>query len=168
LGIACGQTVWVVATSVGVLSLLMAYEPIYVAVKYLGAAYLIYLGIQALRAAARQPHASINGLDAAAAPASIHPLSRFSQGLMSNLGNPKMAAFFASLLPQFVSPGEATLSSLLFLGSVFIATTFVWLTVYVLAVHRVRRLLQRPSIYRTMQGLTGTALIGLGMRVAAE
>src|SRR5262245_32778613 len=64
----------------------------------------------------------------------LTPPAAFRQGLISDLGNPKIAVFFASLLPQFVPAGSATFSALLFLGVVFAVITFVWLTLYALVI----------------------------------
>lgn len=166
LGIACGQTLWALATSLGIVALLIASEPIFLAVKYLGAAYLVYLGVQALREAIRPSGPAAVPADPSARRVTL--LGAFRQGVISNLGNPKMAVFFASLLPQFVPSGEATVASLLLLGAVFAVMTFAWLALYAALVARAGDFLRRPSIRRTIEGLTGTLLIGLGLRVAAE
>src|SRR5918996_1186413 len=95
-GVVAGQAVWALAASVGVAALLVASEPAFVALKLAGAAYLVYLGGQALLAAVglRRP----DEVHAARPGGSGRELR---QGLLSNLGNPKMAVFFSSLLPQF-------------------------------------------------------------------
>lgn len=168
LGIAAGQAIWAFATSIGIVAALIAFEPLFLAIKYAGAAYLVYLGIQALREAA-WPSALKNG-DKPTAALVLRParLRAFHQGLISNLGNPKMAVFFASLLPQFVPSGEATFSALMVLGLLFSAMTFAWLVLYAAIIARAGDLLRRPSVYRIVQGITGAFLIGLGVRVAAE
>lgn len=170
LGIACGQTLWAFATSIGIVALLIASEPIFLAVKYLGAAYLVYLGVQALREALRPsvPAPAHASTPARGAARRMTPIGAFRQGVISNLGNPKMAVFFASLLPQFVPSGDATVSAFLLLGAVFAVMTFAWLALYAVIVARAGDVLRRPAIRRTIEGLTGTLLIGLGLRVAAE
>jgi threonine/homoserine/homoserine lactone efflux protein len=95
-------------------------------------------------------------------------LAAFRQGLVSDLGNPKMAIFFASLLPQFVPAGEATFSAFLRLGAVFAVMTFTWLALYAAVVARAGDILRRPSVRRGLEAVTGTALIGLGLRIATE
>jgi threonine/homoserine/homoserine lactone efflux protein len=87
--------------------------------------------------------------------------------MVSDLGNPKMAIFFASLLPQFVS-GPATFSAVLTLGVTFAAMTFAWLALYAALVAKAGRYLRRPAIRRAVEGVTGTLLVGLGLRIAAE
>jgi len=164
LGVATGQAVWALATSAGVAALLVASEPVFAAVKLAGAAYLVLLGLQALRSALSPgtPRAEVGASTRALAPARA-----LRQGLLSNLGNPKMAVFFTSLLPQFAH-GEATFASLLLLGLVFCLLTLVWLTLYAAAVAKAGELLRRPRIRRTLEALTGAVLVALGLRLAAE
>lgn len=98
----------------------------------------------------------------------LTPSAAFGQGVVSDLANPKMAVFFASLLPQFVPPGGAAFASLLLLGAVFASLTFAWLTFYAVFIAKIEALLWRPSITRLIEGFIGIALIGLGARIAAE
>ena len=88
--------------------------------------------------------------------------------MISNLGNPKMAVFFMSLLPQFAEQGHAALLSSLLLGGIFSALTLLWLTGYAEAVARAGDVLRRPAVSRAVEGVTGAVLVGLGLRVAAE
>jgi len=166
LGIASGQTIWAIATSAGIAALLIASEPLFLAVKYAGAAYLVYLGGQALWQALRP---SSPGSAAAGGPMRcLSASTAFRQGVISDLSNPKMAIFFPSLLPQFVPSGAATFSAFLLLGAVFALMTFAWLVLYATVVARAGDFLRRPSWRRTIEGVTGTVLIGLGLRLAAE
>jgi threonine/homoserine/homoserine lactone efflux protein len=163
-GVVGGQAVWALATSLGVVALLVASEPAFEAVRLAGAAYLVYLGLQTLLAAWRgSAHAvEIGGSGGLAPPVAAR------QGLVSNLGNPKMAAFFTSLLPQFVPAGEASFLPLLLLGLTFCAMTLVWLTAYALVVARAGSYLRRTGIRRALEAATGTVLVALGLRLAAE
>jgi threonine/homoserine/homoserine lactone efflux protein len=166
LGIAGGQTIWALAASAGIVTLLIASESLFLAVRYAGAAYLVYLGVQALRQALWP--AAPEHRPAVGPSRRLAPLTAFRQGLISNLGNPKMAIFFASLLPQFVPAGTATFASFLALGMVFAAMTLPWLVFYAFVVARAGDFLRRRSIRRAIESLTGTVLIGLGLRLAAE
>jgi threonine/homoserine/homoserine lactone efflux protein len=167
LGIATGQVVWALATSIGLVALLIASEPVFQALKYAGAAYLVYLGVQCLREAFR-PGAASETAGGAPTPRPLAPLAAFRQGVISDLGNPKMAVFFASLLPQFVPAGEATFLALLGLGLVFAVMTFAWLSAYAISIARLGAALRRSAVHRSVQGVTGTVLIGLGLRMAGE
>ena len=168
LGVSCGLTIWAFATSAGIVALLVASKPLFLAVKYAGAAYLVYLGLQALREAI-WPTEHADGAALTSKPVRrLSPPAAFRQGLISDLGNPKIAVFFASLLPQFVPAGAATFSGLLLLGVTFALMTFIWLTLYAAVVAKAGDFLRRPAIRRTIEGVTGTLLIGLGIRIAAE
>ncbi len=165
LGVATGQIVWALATSAGIVAVLVASEPLFLAIKYAGAAYLIFLGLQALRQAFRGAGCQEGDVSAARPERRLTALPCFRQGLISDLGNPKMAIFFASLLPQFAAP---TFAGLLFLGIVFAMMTFAWLALYAVVIAKAGDLLRRHNIRRVIEAVTGTLLIGLGARIAAE
>ncbi|UCI06925.1 LysE family translocator [Mesorhizobium sp. B1-1-8] len=167
LGIASGLSIWALATSAGIVALLTASEPLFLAIKYAGAAYLIYLGAQALREAFR-PSAIPHPQTAKVPQARLASGAAYRQGLVSDLSNPKIAVFFPSLLPQFVPAGEATFLSLLLLGITFALTTFAWLVFYAAVVAKAGDWLRQPSVRRVVEGITGTLLIGLGLRIATE
>ncbi|MDQ0468192.1 LysE family translocator [Labrys wisconsinensis] len=166
-GIALGQLIWALATSIGIVALLIASKPVFVAVKYAGAAYLVYLGVLALREALH-PSAARAGAGVRHGERRLTPVRAFGQGLVSDLGNPKMAVFFASLLPQFVPAGDAPFSALLLRGCIFALMTFVWLVAYAVVVARVGDFLRRGAAGRILEGLTGAVLVALGLRLAAE
>jgi threonine/homoserine/homoserine lactone efflux protein len=153
-GVVCGQAMWALAARAGVAALLVASEPAFVALKLAGAAYLVFLGGQALLAGVRRRPAHVEVPRAGG--------SELRQGLLSNLGNPKMAVFFSSLLPQF---GDS-FPVLLALGLLFCALTLTWLSAYALAIARAGDVLRRPRVRRTIDAVTGTALVALGLRLA--
>jgi threonine/homoserine/homoserine lactone efflux protein len=167
LGVSTGQTIWALAASVGVVAILLASEPLFLALRLAGALYLIYLGVQSLWAAIR----SQSGKGVIAGPTSSRRFSTtkaYRQGVVSNLGNPKMAAFFTSLLPQFAPQEGPAFLTLFALGLLFSLMTLTWLTGYAFAVARASKFLQRPRIRRALDGLTGAALVVLGLRLATE
>jgi threonine/homoserine/homoserine lactone efflux protein len=159
-GVSAGQAVWTLATATGIAALLAASEPAFLVVKIAGSAYLIWLGAQALLAAIRGRPRHV----AAVERRRLGPGKALRQGLLNNLGNPKMAAFFPSLLLQFAG----SFSALLALGLVFSAMTFVWLTAYAFAVARAGDFLGRSRIRRAIEAVTGAILVALGFRVASE
>jgi threonine/homoserine/homoserine lactone efflux protein len=160
LGVSTGQAVWALATSVGLAALIVAFEPAFVTLKLVGAAFLVYLGAQALLAAIRGTH-----VERRAGGGPLTSETAFRQGVLSNLGNPKMAVFFTSLLPQF---GAESFGGLLALGLVFCTMTFVWLCGYAFVVARVGDVLRRPVVRRVFDAVLGTVLVALGFRLAAE
>jgi threonine/homoserine/homoserine lactone efflux protein len=100
--------------------------------------------------------------------ASVAPVRAFQQGLISNLGNPKMAVFFASVFPQFAPHGPGMFGALMSLGILFSSLTLIWLVLYAMAVSRAADFFRRPAVERTVEGISGAALIGLGARLAIE
>jgi threonine/homoserine/homoserine lactone efflux protein len=159
LGVSSGQAVWALATSIGIAALIVAFEPAFLALKLAGAAFLVYLGVQALYAALRgqtSEHRSTRG--------TLDGRTSLRQGLLSNLGNPKMAVFFTSLLPQFGN----SFSVLIALGLVFCLMTFTWLAAYAFAVAKAGDLLRRPAIKRAFDAVLGAVLVALGLRLANE
>ena len=151
-GVAAGQATWTVAAAAGLAALLAASEPAFLALKLAGGAYLVYLGAQSVLAA-------IRGAEHAERTRAGRP---FRQGLISNLGNPKMAAFFPALLPQFAD----SLVGLLALGFAFCLMTLAWLTAYAFVVARAGDLLRRSRVRRALEAATGAVLVALGLRVA--
>jgi threonine/homoserine/homoserine lactone efflux protein len=161
LGVSAGQCAWALATSVGLAALLVASEPAFVALRLCGAAYLVFLGGQALWAAVRR---STSSRLVRPSRRDARPWDAFRQGLLSNLGNPKMAIFFPSLLPQFAQSFPALLT----LGVLFAAMTLVWLTAYAFAVAKARDVLRRPRIRRLIDAVVGAVLVAFGVRLATE
>jgi len=174
LGVAAGQATWTVATAAGLAVVLMASAPLFFLVRLAGAAYLVYLGIRSLlrsflpnlphlwgSGAVRRRWGRTGGAEAAGARGA------FAQGYLSNLSNAKMVAFFVSLLPPFAGPHPSFIL-LLALGFNFCLLTLAWLTAYAFAVERMRRWLGLSAVKKTMDGLLGAVLVGLGLRVGSE
>jgi threonine/homoserine/homoserine lactone efflux protein len=197
-GVAAGQAVWTLATSVGIAELIQASEPAFLVMKAVGAAYLVALGLQSLWAAAgirfpgrlwtaagsslparlRSPTGGpgVGGWGPGAAPGGsgaaprgprMGPGRALRQGVVSNLANPKMAAFFLSLLPQFASPEQGA-GGIVGLGLVFCAMTFGWLGLYSVVVDRARVVLSRSWVRRVLDGVSGVVLVGFGARLALQ
>ncbi|HEY8681233.1 MAG TPA: LysE family translocator [Candidatus Dormibacteraeota bacterium] len=161
-GIAVALVVWVTASAVGVAAVLKASTTLFYALKLIGGLYLAYLGIRAWLASREKPGDLLAG--AKAAPAG----SIFRQGLISAGTNPKLGVFFVTFLPQFVDPHQQLLPQLLLLGSVFALIGWTWMNVYGLLISRIRDFITAPRVRQWMDRLTGTVLIGLGVRLAFE
>jgi len=165
LGVAVGQVIWAAATSLGLVALLLASEPVFNALRLIGAAYLLYLGLQSLRSALQI--GPVGSLSPQGSPSSrLLPVKAFWQGVINDLANPKMAVFFASVLPQFAEPGKGMLSQLVALGLAFALLTFIWLALYSYLLGLAGGRLRSSRVRRAIDGLAGTALVGLGIRVA--
>jgi threonine/homoserine/homoserine lactone efflux protein len=165
-GIIGGTAVWTLAASAGVAALLSASEPVFRGLQIAGAAYLVYLGAQSLRTAVRgrgkpRPYGVGAGL---ARPSSRRAVR---EGALSNLANPKIAVFFVSLLPQFVSDGSESFLALAVLGIAFSLMGLAWLTLYAVVVAKAGQFL-RGRVRRALDAVTGTILVAFGIRLATE
>jgi threonine/homoserine/homoserine lactone efflux protein len=161
LGTCSGLLVHAVSAALGLSAVLVTSSRAFTVVKLAGAAYLVVLGIRTFVRAGRDDGA-LGGARAAS------PWSAYRQGVLTNVLNPKVAVFFLSLLPQFVEPGPGAVGRLLLLAGVFLAMGLAWLTAYTLALHAVGGFLSRARIRRGVERVTGTVLVGLGVRLAVE
>ena len=161
-GINVGIFFWAMAAALGLAAIVSTSATAFAAIKLAGAAYLVYLGLQALRSA------RVDRVESQPIARSA-PSSRiaFRQGLISNMLNPKIAVFFTSLLPQFVGAHDSA-GDLLLLGLLFNAMGIGWLICYATAVARGRNVLVRPRVKRTLDRISGLVLVGLGTRLALE
>ena len=168
LGNMTGIVVHALALAIGLSALLLASAEAYTVVKLAGAIYLIYLGVQTLRAA-RHPELEAED-DAVAARARPVPSMRtaYVQGLVSTVLNPKPALLFLTYLPQFVDETRPVAPQIAFLAGVHIFIGLVWMTLYAHIVERAHRTLTRRDVRRWLESATGVVLIALGLRVALE
>jgi threonine/homoserine/homoserine lactone efflux protein len=160
LGGVLGLAVHATAAAVGLSALLLASAAAFTALKIVGAAYLLWMGAQALRAAARSRR---DPAEAPATRARLRPASAVRQGFLSNALNPKVALFFVTFLPQFLSPDQraadaARLHALL-LSAVFALLYLGWFALYVTAVNGLGRLLRRPRVKAAIERVTGLLLV---------
>lgn len=160
LGVCTGLLFRVFAAALGLSILLRASAAAYSIVRYVGGAYLVYLGIRALL--------DRRGRDPVEATPAALQSTIYLQGVLSNVLNPKVALFFLAFLPQFVPTTRASaFEPMLTLGLVFTALGIVWLIGLGLLAGSLGRWLSRYRAASTaMQWLSGCALIGLGLRLA--
>jgi RhtB (resistance to homoserine/threonine) family protein len=162
LGITLGLAVWTLAAALGVASLLRASSIAFDALRYAGAVYLVMLGVQTLWRSRGTESADVQAGRGARGRAA------FRQGLLSDLSNPKIAVFFTSFLPQFVSRDHALLPQTLLLGAIFVGIGGVWLVVFSWLVARVGDVLRRPRVRRGLERFTGAVFVAFGLRLAVE
>ncbi|MFC9762179.1 LysE family translocator [Rhodococcus jostii] len=162
-GVVAGLMVWGALTVVGLGAVLAASAEAYTVVKIVGGMYLVYLGLATLwRSRSRQRTAAIE-------PAPVpSPGSSWRAGFLTNLLNPKIAVFYTGLLPQLVPPGWPTAPTLALLVLVHGLLGIVWLGAYSLLLTRARTTLEKPSVRRVLDRITGTVLFGFGAVVVAE
>jgi threonine/homoserine/homoserine lactone efflux protein len=165
-GVMAGQATWTIGASLGLTALLIASETVFAVIRLAGAAYLCYLGAHSLWAALRT---RVEAKDTRGGRGvALDPRKAFRSGVISNLGNPKMAIFFSSLLPQFVTPGPSSFVGMLGLGLVFVTMTFGWLCLYAAVIDRAGDFLRGGPVRRAFDAVTGVVLVAFGVRLAAE
>jgi threonine/homoserine/homoserine lactone efflux protein len=90
------------------------------------------------------------------------------EGFLSNVLNPKTAVFYMAFLPQFINPAQSALLQSLFLAGLHFVIAMIWQCLLALMVKQLKTWLQRPRVSQLFDGVTGTVMIALGLRVAAE
>jgi threonine/homoserine/homoserine lactone efflux protein len=170
LGIASGCLVHAVASSAGLSVILSRSATAFEVVKWIGAGYLIFLGVQSLWGAWRAGGGGTGNV-VSAVTVNASPRTRrrsFLEGLLTNIFNPKVALFYLTFLPQFIRPTDAVLGRSLLLGSVHIGMGLLWLTAYAAFIDKLSAQLGRPQIRRRLEAVTGGLLVMLGLRLALE
>ena len=153
-GIVLGCLVWAALSAIGVTAVLTASRLAFEVLRAAGVAYLVWLGIAALRGSRGRPV--------------VARRASFRSGITTNLLNPKVGAFYLSVMPAFLPAGVPALAAALGLGAIHAAEGAIWLSGLALAVGRVRTVLTRPRVARTLERISGIVFIGFGVRLALE
>ncbi|WP_423802570.1 LysE family translocator [Neobacillus sp. SAB-20_R2A] len=165
LGTCCALLIHTTAAVIGLSAIIVKSALLFSIFKYVGAVYLVYLGIKTLWALK-------NKEAAAAAEVSIESKfenkSCFKQGFLTNLLNPKVAVFFLTFLPQFVHSGTQTFIPFLIMGITYTVLTAIWFFFYIYSLNQISAFMKKPRTQRVFEGLTGTVLIGFGIKLALE
>lgn len=162
LGITAGSIIHTFLAALGLSALLATSAYAFMAVKFAGAAYLIYIGVRALLS-------RTNGLpDNGAATLADGRWSAFRQGIVSNLLNPKVALFFLALMPQFIDAASThKVAAFLALGLSFVTLGVIWCVILAIAAAELRGLfLRKPSMGKVLNRVAGAMFIALGIRLA--
>lgn len=163
LGISTGSLVHTFAAAFGLSAILMQSALAFEIVKYVGAIYLLYLGVSSFWASNKKQAIEEEHLHQSSKKG-----SSFQQGLLSNVLNPKVAMFFLTFLPQFVTPGENTTQQLIMMGVVYTILSITWFFIYVYFINHMREWLLSPKVQKWMDKATGLVLIGFGLKLALE
>jgi threonine/homoserine/homoserine lactone efflux protein len=142
LGNECGVLMWGLAAAFGLSALLLASQVAYDIIRIVGAAVLVWMGVSLRRA--------------------------YWQGLVTNFANPKAGVFAVSFLPQFVPHGAPVLLTLLAFSVIWAVVDLIWYLPLVWLAGRVGGVLQRQSVRRRMEQVSGALLVSLGVRLATE
>jgi threonine/homoserine/homoserine lactone efflux protein len=162
LGVNTGALIWGAGAAVGVSALLTASTVAYTVLRIAGALYMVWFGLRLLRQAFldRGPESR-----PPPAPIAASTFRSWLRGLMTNLLNPKIGAFYVAVLPQFIPPHAPHLLVGLLLASVHDLEGLLWFTAIILGTRRVRALLARRSAQRAVDSATGLTLIGFGLKL---
>ncbi len=166
-GICSGLLVHATLSALGVSLFLMHSATAFHSVKLAGGSYLVWLGVQSLCSAARRPPRP-RGTDDLTTPARVAPRRCLLEGFLTNVLNPKVAAFYLAFLPQFIGPTDPVLPKSLLLAGIHYAEGIVWLVALSMMLDRARRFILSSTVRRWLDGLCGAVLVGLGVRLALE
>jgi threonine/homoserine/homoserine lactone efflux protein len=163
VGVASSNAVQGSAAAAGLGALIVGAQPVFEAIKWVGICYLAFLGAQAIRSAVagRYELAADAHRDGGVASGG------WRQGFLSNITNPKVLVFYLSVLPQFMTPGSGPVL-LLLLALSHAVLSLSYLVGLTIGLHRLRSVLSRRKVRRALDAATGTALLGFGVRLAAE
>src|SRR6266699_5491123 len=161
LGVVSGHLLWGLASALGVTAVLSASAILYTTLRFAGAAYLIWLGAQALfsRPPAQQAKTMSPVTNTAGA---------YRQGLINDLLNPKIGVFYTTFLPQFIGPGQPVFLTSIMLAAIFAVIVAIWLAIYVEILAKAGEVFHRPGVRWAMERITGVVLVGLGIRLVME
>jgi RhtB (resistance to homoserine/threonine) family protein len=163
-GICSGLFVHATLSALG-LSVILTHSALaFQVLKFAGAAYLVWLGLQSLARAFRRGR---EGVAPAGKTQRDESAGRcFIEGLLTNVLNPKVAVFYLAFLPQFISVGDPVFARSLLLAGIHATMGLVWLIALATVLDRARSIVTRPHIRRRLEAVSGTVLIGLGVRLA--
>lgn len=166
LGICSGLFLHASISAVGISVLLLQAAWAFNALKLAGAAYLVWLGISSWRKALRGDSFKIG--NGGIATDTFVGTRSLREGFLSNTLNPKTAIFYMAFLPQFINPNHSALLQSLFLASLHFIIAMIWQCLLALMVKQLKIWLQRSRVSQIFDGVTGTVLVALGVRVATE
>ncbi|MES9745371.1 LysE family translocator, partial [Priestia megaterium] len=156
LGICCALSIHTLTAIVGLSAIIAKSALLFSIFKYIGAVYLIYLGIKSLWTLRnKNTTETIEPI----AKSKYKNESSFKQGFLTNLLNPKIAVFFLTFLPQFVNPESHTFMPFLILGITYIVLTIVWYLFYIYLLNQISSFMKKPKTQKVIEGITGTILI---------
>ncbi|QDQ00394.1 LysE family translocator [Lysinibacillus fusiformis] len=168
LGSCCGLLIHTLAAVIGLSAIIVKSAYVFTALKYVGAVYLCYLGVKTLWTLKTIRTQSPVLHDESQIDYKYAHQSCFKQGFLTNITNPKVAVFFLTFLPQFVDATNATFVPFLIMGLVYTAITALWFVFYVYLLDKISVFMKRPTTKAVIEGLTGTILIGFGIKLALE
>lgn len=168
IGISTGAMIWGVAAAVGVSALLAASEVAYRLLTIAGAAYMIWLGLSLLWKSLRHGKAAVTPAAEVVMSGRNELMKGWLTGTGTNLLNPKVGVFYIATIPQFIPAGEPPLLVGVLLAGVHCVLTMAWFTLLIFGTGYASRWLKGARSIRTIDTITGTVLLGFGLKLALE
>jgi RhtB (resistance to homoserine/threonine) family protein len=165
LGTCCALLIHTSAAVLGLSAIIVKSALLFSVFKYVGAVYLIYLGVKTLWSLKNREEAASVVMNT---KKQFENTSCFKQGFLTNILNPKVAVFFLTFLPQFVDSGSNTFIPFLLMGITYTVLTSIWFLLYVYLINQISAFMKRPKAQNIIEGITGTILIGFGIKLALE
>jgi len=163
-GIVLGCLTYATLSALGLAVVLSRSAAVFNAVKFVGAVYLIYIGAMSLRSAIRKkPESQPAAVDV---QSNERLMRSFTEGLFTNLLNPKVGLFYLTFLPQFIAPGKPVFEKSLSLAGIHAAMGIVWFIIFISLLNAAGGLFSRSSVRRKLEALTGGLLISFGLKLA--
>jgi threonine/homoserine/homoserine lactone efflux protein len=161
-GVVTGCLLWGAAVALGVAALLTASEAAFTLLKWVGAAYLLWVGVKLLL----KPRGGFDATGVGSAVSAGDGARWYRRGLLTNLLNPKVGVFYVSFLPQFVPAGVSAGPYIFLLAILHGLLGLAWFAALILATRPLNRALKRPAIVRSMDRLTGCVFVAFGVKLA--
>jgi threonine/homoserine/homoserine lactone efflux protein len=168
IGISTGAMIWGVAAAVGVSALLAASETAYRLLTIAGAAYMIWLGLSLLWKSLRHGKAAATPAAKVLVPGRSELFTGWLTGTGTNLLNPKVGVFYIATIPQFIPAGESPLLVGVLLAGVHCVLAMAWFTLLIFGTGYASRWLKGARSIRIIDSITGTVLVGFGLKLALE
>lgn len=165
LGICLGLFVHATFSAVGISAILLQSAEVFMAMKWIGAGYLIWLGIGALKTAFRSHY----GLTIDNSGVRVFSFRRsLKEGFLSNVLNPKTAVFYLAFLPQFIDPQHSPFAQAMTMAAIHFVIAMIWQCGLAGAVRSAKRFFASPAALKWMEGITGSVLILLGAKLLLD
>ena len=168
LGIGTGAVVWGIAAAVGVSALLAASEVAYRLLTLTGAAYMMWLGLSLIWKSWRKGEGTAAPAGAASLPGGSQLLKGWLTGAGTNLLNPKVGVFYIATIPQFIPSGASPLLMGMLLAGVHCVLSMLWFALLIFATGFASKWLKSARSIRVIDRITGTVLVGFGLKLALE
>lgn len=165
IGICCSLLIHTSAAVLGLSAIILKSALLFSVLKYVGAVYLIYLGIRTLWSLKKKELTASLEMNT---KSKVVSTSCFKQGFITNLLNPKVAILFLTFFSQFVEPESNSFLPFIIMGITYTVLTALWSILYVCLINHISAFMKKPKTQNIIEGITGTILICFGIRLFIE